>query len=478
VLAALLAIVGAVFYYLCLPRHVTTAVADAGRLDLTGFDFADELVALDGQWEFHYGELDTPEQLAATKVQVGGSANAEHIQVPGSWDKAGYPLYGCATYRLTILTSEPELAILIPEISDSARVWANGVEVFQAGQPGADAAGTVSSVRNAIVTARPDSDGRLELVVQAANYGWWASGLRYSFQAGRLGVLTDDTMGRRVVLAGFIGLVVAMFLYHTLFFMSRPRDRVYLLFALTCLAVAVRFSVETNGLASMFMPNGVDLWLTYAYLASVVGQAAGLTFFTHAVFACPVAGWRRRTVYAVLLAGPLLAVCVLPYGTVNTRVVFLALAPLALAFATAVRRRRVRSDPFNLLYLIPIAVMLCWFPIQKILLGDALFMPGVATSLFLVLSQCVMLSMSYANTRRREAALAERYRLYQRISHDLMTPITVVSTNIQVANLSDTVDHDRLDDSQAEIIRMKEMVERILGSGGEDRDVGPAGEIR
>ncbi|MDR3360093.1 MAG: hypothetical protein LBO20_05510 [Bifidobacteriaceae bacterium] len=480
VLTTIVAICLAAFFEVCLPQREEAVQAVAGRIDLRQIAFTDKPAALDGQWEFHWGELLTPADFDQAVDGSGAAAEATYIDVPSTWDKSGYPLYGHATYRLTILTDEPELAMLVPEISDSARVWANGAEVFRAGNPGVDAASTISSVRNEVVNLWPDSAGQVELVVQAANYGWWASGLRYAFEAGPPAVLLGEVIPRRVVLGGFIGLVAAMFLYHIMIFAVRPKERVYLLFALTCLAIAVRFSVESNGLASMFAPDGVDLWLTYVYLGSVVGQTAALTFFTHAVFDIPVAAKWRRAVYALCLAGPLTLVCLLPYGAVNTQIVYLAILPLAMAFVSAARRAKVRDNPFNLLYLIVVGVMLFWYPAQKILLTDALFMPGVVTSLFLVLSQCVMLSMGYAAAKRREAELLAANRLYLRVSHELMTPITVVSTNIQVANLAEATDHARLEDSQAEIIRMKEMVERILesetGAGGED--VGQAGADR
>jgi signal transduction histidine kinase len=214
----------------------------------------------------------------------------------------------------------------------------------------------------------------------------------------------------------------------------------------------------------MFFRNGVDKFMTYVFLASPVLQSAALTFFTHEVFGIPI---KKTTaaVYASALAVPYLAYLMLPYGAMDAQWVYVSMAPMLMSLVTAARSRRVRENPYNLLYLFIITVMMFWYPVQKILLTDTLFMPGVATNLFLILTQCLVLSLSYAEAKRQEEELSRKADFYHRIAHELLTPLTIVSTNVQVANQRKETDHERLKGSQTEIMKMATMINEALTEG-------------
>jgi hypothetical protein len=59
--AAIFLICGAMFYFISMPRNISGATAEVGVLDLTGADFRDAIFRLDGEWEFYFGELYTPD---------------------------------------------------------------------------------------------------------------------------------------------------------------------------------------------------------------------------------------------------------------------------------------------------------------------------------------------------------------------------------------------------------------------------------
>jgi signal transduction histidine kinase len=117
-----------------------------------------------------------------------------------------------------------------------------------------------------------------------------------------------------------------------------------------------------------------------------------------------------------------------------------------------------RENPYNILFALSLAIFTIWPLFNRLVLNNALFMSGVASNLFLILSQCVILSVSYAEAKRREKQLteqAESYRLnerrlieektlleslnrtksvfYSNINHEMKTPLTIIATNIQVA---------------------------------------------
>ncbi len=119
-------------------------------------------------------------------------------------------------------------------------------------------------------------------------------------------------------------------------------------------------------------------------------------------------------------------------------------------------------NAYNLLYLIAITMYIIWYPVQKLAFDDQLFMVGIPSYLFLTLSQCVMLVVSYAEAKRREEELSAQTDFYRKMSHNMRTPLTVVSTNIQTARRRPQEAYALLEDSQAEIMKMASMIDTAL----------------
>ena len=73
-LIILLAICAAFFYALSTPRGMGDIHAVEGVLDLTYADFTTTRHNLDGEWEFYFGELLTPEDFANAGRSGGRNA--------------------------------------------------------------------------------------------------------------------------------------------------------------------------------------------------------------------------------------------------------------------------------------------------------------------------------------------------------------------------------------------------------------------
>ncbi|MDR2132690.1 MAG: sensor histidine kinase [Clostridiales Family XIII bacterium] len=435
-LFALLMAGAAVFCLVSLPRGVSDKTAVSGVLDLSGADFSDTLFPLDGQWEFYHGRLYAPEDFAN-----GAPAGKALLSVPGSWDAQGYPLTGFATYRLRILTDEPQLLLHVPEIMDQSVVRIDGVRVFEAGAVSESAEGAVTSVRNAFIPFAVRG-GEAEIVIQVSNYEWTSSGLLYSLFVGRPGPLLGDAMARRIFLSVFLGMALAMCVYHLALFLHRRSERVYLLFAALCLCVAARFSLESNGLAQLLLPFGMNGPLTSVFMALLPLHTTLLTLFTHAVFRMPIKSAIRRAVYGLAMLVPIALPFLAPFSVTGVSYVYLCLIPLLWSAVSAARSAQLKQSPYNLLYVTAMGIFVIWGPLTKAFLGDALFMPGVASNLFLILSQCVMLSVDYAEAREKERELtAQNAMLGQAariradmlgvLSHEVRTPLTVMSAYAQ-----------------------------------------------
>jgi signal transduction histidine kinase len=491
------AIMLSVFIFLCVgfflltsvPRNLRFGDADNGVLDLRGQEFADNVYTLSGEWEFYYGKYLGPEDFAASRasgalasepseaeVPYGTSAATPRldydgifVKVPNSWETTGYPLYGYATYRLTLLTEDVlDLSFYFSELPDSSIIYIDGRKVAELGHPGTTKDDTVTGVRNFFVQIRPEIGGQTEIIVQVANFGWFVSGMSYYPMVGSPDAIMGDFVGRRVMLGLAIGVLITMSIYQTSLFSLRLK-KVYLAFALTCLTAALHFLTSTNSLVTMIPTSVIDTPIRTVFYASVIAQAASLTFFTYEVFLLKV---RKTTlaIYAVLFCVPYLVYLLLPYGTMNVRVVLLfCLVPMGAAFIKAVRLERVRKDRNCRLFLGALAIMIVWDPAQTILFGNHFFVSGMIPTLFLLFCQGMVVIINYAEIERNRKELHAQNDFYCRMAHDLMTPITKVSTNIQIANLQSATDHERLARSQEEIMGMKTLLDLALS---EDRKKG------
>lgn len=430
-------------------------------MDFTGTDFSSSVYALSGQWEFYYGKMYTPEDFLSG-IPKGG----ETIELPVPWLKIGYPRLGYATYRLTVRTdAEEALLLYIPEIMSSSTVWANGREIFRAGKAGASMEESITGVRNDILVF--PSGGTTELVIQAANYRMNGSGLFYPVLIGRDAVLLHHVFWQRIAVAAVLGGILMIGIYHLFLYFFRHTERIYLIFSLTCLVTVLRLGMESNGLVQYFRPEGIGVVLSRVFLLLFTLHSLSICLFMLQVFSIrPVR--LLRLVYTAGFAIPILGVCLLPYATAVS-VMFLVLIPYCCSVVLSVKSGRIGRDPYRLLYLGSMVTFMIYGPLTKTILEGELYVPGIVPNLFLILSQCVMLSRDYALARsevervnenlehlveQRTAQLNRANRqlsasqtalreMIANISHDLKTPLTVLNNYLELLGDDSTVVSDQ-----------------------------------
>lgn len=450
ILCAILVCCGTVFFTSSLPIDTPGVRAEKGVLDLREADFASHIYGLDGQWEFYYDLLASPEELPPAPAK-----ETEWIDLPGPWTRQGYPALGRATYRLTVLTGgDDPLLLYIPEIMSSARIWANGKMLYQAGTPESSMPGATGA-RNELLAVAPQ-DGRITLVVQAANYYMNGSGIFYHLLLGRDTVLLHRVWAPRMVVAAVLGGILLIGLYNMTLFLFRRREGVYLSFGVMCLMTVLRLAMESNAFVQYFRPGGVNFALSRVFLILFVLHSLSIMIFAMRAFS--IRPGRILRALLILSAGiPILAILLLPYARAIV-CMFLIMLPFIVIIALSVRQWRKSKNPYQLLYLCSLAAFVVYGPLSKTLLEGEVFIPASVPNLFLVLCQCAMLSQSYARAhdevervnanleglveqrtaeldqtnRRLSASQAALREMIGNISHDLKTPLTVLNNYLEL----------------------------------------------
>ena len=425
--------------------------AEEGVLDFVGTDFSSSVYALSGQWEFYYGSLYTPEDF-----RQGVPEGMEYIDLPGPWTRMGYPKLGYATYRLKVLTDPGQVFLFyIPEIMSSSTIWINGREFYRAGLVGTSDEETVTGVRNELLAAFSE-DGTLELVIQSANYRMNGSGIFYPILIGRDTVLSHHIFWQRTMVAAALGGILLIGVYHLFLYFFRRRERLYLIYSLTCLTAVLRLSMESNALVQYFLPGGIGFILSRVFLLLFTFHSLCICLFMMQVFSIRLKR-QLRILYLICFVLPVAGICILPYAKAVSGM-FLVMIPYGISIFLAVRSGKIGRDPYRMLYLFSMVIFVIYGPLTKTLLEGDLFVPGIVPNMFLILSQCVMLSRSYAQAHEEvervnenleelveqrtaelhaaneqlaasQAALRE---MIGNISHDLKTPLTVLNNYLEL----------------------------------------------
>ncbi len=256
--------------------------AEDGSQDLSQWNFSrDGIVTLDGQWEFYWRQLLTPNDFhKPDPPQMTG-----HFQIPGRWDgkvidgveQSGD---GYATFRLNVTkTSEDQLlAIRIIEEACAYTLWINGEEV--AGN------GVVGTSRE---TMRPQyliqlepftaDGGRLEVILQVSNFHHRKGGVWYPIEIGRHeDLLRSQYTAWALDLLIFGGLLV-MGVYYLFIYMLRRSVLSALYFAIFCTLIAIRTVLTNTRFAVYLFPSfSWELLYTIELLTVTVTMPVMLMF--------------------------------------------------------------------------------------------------------------------------------------------------------------------------------------------------------
>jgi two-component system sensor histidine kinase ChiS len=220
---------------------------------------------LSGEWEFYWNQLLRPEDFSAVEKK------GEKIVVPHSWRSMDSRETGVATYRL--LVSLPKvygnISVHFPAIQSATKIWVNGVLSDSSGNIG-QLGDYKSQIRSSTISLDATS-GRLEIIIQVANYTAFVGGVTHAPYIQQTSALARSINTRHGVQNCMIGILIALCVYQAILFFLHREDKSFIILAVICILVAVRSSLtpgESQLLSEFFPHIESDLWIKVRYLAA------------------------------------------------------------------------------------------------------------------------------------------------------------------------------------------------------------------
>ncbi|WP_419786337.1 sensor histidine kinase [Pseudodesulfovibrio sp.] len=216
-----------------------TPQARNGILDLRSYDpTANGPAPLDGQWEFHWDRLLTPDDFAP---EGEASDTPRYLTFPGTWK--GYPLdgeklrgTGQATFRLRLKLwpDARRVELRLFDITMAYKLWADGKLVAQSGTIGLNAEKEVPRTSLVLAEVEPTDDA-VELVLQVSNHHFREGGVLESIEIAPPGLLKATVDRQWAVSLLFAGCLLIVAVYHLYLFHENRNLSSALYFGIYCL---------------------------------------------------------------------------------------------------------------------------------------------------------------------------------------------------------------------------------------------------
>lgn len=289
---------------------------EQGQLDLTGWSFEqDGNIRLDGEWAFYWDKLLSPQDLAAPSAPAADA----YLPVPGPWSKpvagTAFPKLGKATYRLRVQLPEAGMTygIKTVNIRMASRIYINGIEIGQSGNPGgADGQGYV--MRNMPnVRFFAANQRELDVLIQVADYEYKSGGITQGIYLGHQG----DILQQSQRLWFFDSMVMVSLagtgLYYLFIYFGRSRDRSLLYYSLYSFIIAMAESANGEKLMLVLFPQLSFERMMQIKCICLCASVILLCLFVNKVVQGLLSRWFLLTVALVFGAGGIGLLLLLPF---------------------------------------------------------------------------------------------------------------------------------------------------------------------
>lgn len=235
----------------CKSNKIPPPTVKKGQVDLSQWNFeGSRIIELNGDWEFYWNTLATPASLTKNNKQLPKS---QFVKVPSTWtnyklDGKMLPPHGVATYCLRIKLPQPtsmRLGIFIPKIWSATKVWVNDSLIYSSGKVAKEYKDYQNLIVEKLVEIEPKKQ-EIHLVVQVANHDIFVAGLFQPFKIGYYNEMLESTSLQYSWTMMWLGILLAMGLYHFVLFIFRRKNKSTLYFGILSILLGLRLIVFGN----------------------------------------------------------------------------------------------------------------------------------------------------------------------------------------------------------------------------------------
>ena len=237
-------------------------VLDARKLAM------DEIINLDGEWEFYPGEFLKPNRV---------SDNKTFINVPGPWGDSlsdDGQNEGAGTYKLTIkLPKDNMYAIKTRTIRFASKVYINGDEVTSTGKIALKRDEFIPESKYKIGVAR-SINNEIELIIQVANFGYDKGGILNSIEFGSFDSINKANNKGFALNIFIVSICLILAIHYLIIYFQRDDESYLLYFSITNILMAIYLSTMKEQVLS----------LLYSYNFRVRFRIQGITMILITTF--------------------------------------------------------------------------------------------------------------------------------------------------------------------------------------------------
>ncbi|PWJ36079.1 PP2C family protein-serine/threonine phosphatase [Sediminitomix flava] len=257
-----------------------------GFLDISTLDQNDtSYFSINGEWELYKDQLLTPSDSNTI------FKSPRFHQIANKWvnqaiDDIHLSEYGAHTFRLRVkhhFHKKQELAIRMPKIAASYRLFVDGTMIVKVGELSAQKDSYKPAYQITTPTFFPKSD-EIEIVLQIANFDHKKGGAMDEFYMGTAETVLQKRQEAIMKDMFLIGCLMIMGIYHIFLYLFRLKDRAPLYFAITCFVLVLRTLVMGELLMIKLFPSFPwALLLRIEYLTIIV-PIFSLSAFIYCVY--------------------------------------------------------------------------------------------------------------------------------------------------------------------------------------------------
>lgn len=258
-----------------------------GSIDLQSWELAvDGSISLQGTWGFYWQQLLTPAELRKSTNNGKNLAGAT-IQVPGVWGNQeinGVPLsnQGYGTYELSIRLQAEDvgetLALLMPSVATSYKLWLNGKLVESHGKVGTSREQMVPQNYTKPIYFISDQQD-IEVLLQVSNFVQRKGGV---WEGITLGTAEQITLEREKGIIGQVIIAGGLFIigiYYIVLYLFRRSNVSVLFFGIASLLLMIRILLTGDVLLTRVWPEfDWELAVKMEYIMPAMGIGFLLLF--------------------------------------------------------------------------------------------------------------------------------------------------------------------------------------------------------